>query len=284
MKIFGINEAFHYCKEFSSESGISEDSILDFTFNHMSSQTLLREGTQYFKEYRACSLRNVERYLFLAASHYRRFLDLLYPSSSHWAYVTAYYGTFYSAYAILGMFGGGYYGKFCIGVKSSTIGKQELIKKKVGIQRGNEYTTYNGSHDRFWDIFYKSTATLKPVIPPHLVPALNPVNGIINWQTTNRNRVNYDTFEAFTLGEEFLRTYSKSQFPSCLSGVLGTQYGIFETMLELAFYFADQFNLKTDVYSLFRIPGNRKVQIRKLVYDLKRNELTRFTKKDLLIK
>jgi len=284
MKIFSINEAFHYCKEFSLESGISAASIKDFTGNRIINLYLLKEGTQYFKEYRSCSLRNVERYLFLAASHYRRFLDLLYPSSSHWAYVTAYYGTFYSAHAILGMFGGGYYGKYCIGVKSSTIGKQELIKKTVGSKPGNEYTTYRGSHEIFWDIFYKSTATLKPAIPPHLVPALNPVNGTINWQTVNRNAVNYDTYDAFTLGEEFLRTYSKSQFPSCLSGILGTQYGIFEAMLELAFSFADQFNINTDVFSMFRTPGKRNVQIRKLVYGLKRNELTTFTKKELLIK
>ena len=95
MNLFLISEANHFCSQFSGTSGISENSLSEFyRLNLENRVSLLNEGTPLFNEYRDCSLRDVERNLFFSVSNYRRSLDLMVPSSSHWAHITSYYAIY----------------------------------------------------------------------------------------------------------------------------------------------------------------------------------------------
>src|SRR5205809_7246035 len=105
MHVFGIAEAQHFCSSFTTRTGASQGS-LEVLVRTLPRQTrTLTEGTPIFDDYRACLLRDVDRFLFLSASHYCRFHDLLISSAAPWSFVTAYYGTWFAAQAILGMFG-----------------------------------------------------------------------------------------------------------------------------------------------------------------------------------
>ena len=94
MRLFGMLEANYYVSSFNSLTGNAEKSINDFQKNDLGARNLIiKECTPTFQQYRDCSLRDVERSLFFAVSHYRRSLDLMIPSSSPWLYVTLYVTT-----------------------------------------------------------------------------------------------------------------------------------------------------------------------------------------------
>lgn len=106
MQIFTLHEAADYCGSFHGLAGDPANSIDAFHQNHVGNrQRAMREGTALFAGFRDCSLRDVERSLFFAASMYRRSLDMMLASSASWAHVTLYYGAWYASRAILGMFG-----------------------------------------------------------------------------------------------------------------------------------------------------------------------------------
>ena len=170
MRLFGTNDARYYCESFTICTGDSEGSIDSFVRNRLVGRgTTITEGTGVFEEYRSCSLRNAERSLFLAMSHYRRCLDHMLPSGSSWAYVTIYYGCWHAAHALLGMLGCTISTKFVIDVIRSTPGIQAFSIRRIGSTPGGEPTTYNGSHEKFWDLFYRAFIPLRPIVPPHLV-------------------------------------------------------------------------------------------------------------------
>ena len=125
MRAFNQPGAAHYCSSYANISGDSEGSLEAFRDKHFpKSVGTIKEGTPDFDAFRACSLRDVERDLFLAASHYRRLLDNLVPSASHWALVTAYYGSWYSSRAILGLFGCSIFKDGIVDVSRSSPGSQ----------------------------------------------------------------------------------------------------------------------------------------------------------------
>ena len=158
MRIFGTTEAQHFVSAFGWSTGPSEGDINDFRANGIGARTRrIREGTPLFQEYRDCSLRNVERYLFLAASHYRRALDLMVVSSSPWAHVTLYYGHWNAAHALLGMFGCTVFKrKWVMDVHRGTPGQQVLRYRQIGTGAGQQSTRGSGSHEIFWDLFYRA--------------------------------------------------------------------------------------------------------------------------------
>lgn len=107
MRIFGLSEAKYYCSSFTNSRGHALKSINEFQTTELGhGKRIIAEGSTQYQAYRDCSLRDVERCLFLAVSHYRRSLDLMLASSSHWAQVTLYYGNWFASRALLGMRGG----------------------------------------------------------------------------------------------------------------------------------------------------------------------------------
>ncbi len=284
MQLFGFLEAQHYCSSFSPEIGEAERSLIEFKRIQLNAIHSIKEGTPLFQQYRACALRDTERSLFLSISHYRRCLDLLIPSSSPWAHVTMYYGCWFAAKALLGMFGATIFDKVVIDVEKSSPSTQELCIRKIGNRTGEERTTYTGSHRQFWDLFYRTVSPLRLLVSPTLSFALLPISSNPTWQIERRNQVNYDTFQAINDICVFKSHFSSGSFPSTLPGFLRTQYTILENLLEIAFYFAGQLPLKTDALSSLSIPGARCDVLKNLIYSPKTPRLVLKTKKTLLTK
>ena len=227
-------------------SGIAERSPEEFRQTHLQQNRSITEGTNLFDEYRACALRDTERSLFLAASHYRRALDLMIPSSSHWAQVTLYYGAFFAARALLGMFGCGVFRSHVIDVTKSKPGTQQLTVKRIGQSQGRYYVTEKGSHKRFWEIFYRTVHPVSRLVDIKYAPALAPVSSNDTWLIEQRNGVNYSSTDSLRITQSFERSFSEVRFPDSLPGILQTQYKVSEGILASSCSFARRFGLATD--------------------------------------
>lgn len=260
MNLFGIAEAQYYCNSFARTTGVSSGSLRQHVTVSLPGVTSLREGTPAFNVYRDCALRDVDRLLFLGVSHYRRALDLMIASSAPWAYVTLYYGSYYVASALLGLFGGFIKGRTIIDVAVNAPGKQELRISR------NATPAKLGSHQAFWDVFYASIPPLHPWVDPALAFALQPIAGSATWQIDNRNLINYDTYESCQLIGQFQVAFRGSTFPTSLPGVLNTQFRVFDGLLQITCALVRQFNFRTDGLSGFLPAGRRSRKIRTLVF------------------
>lgn len=283
MKIFSESEAKYYCSKYAGSSGDAEKSISEFITMYLKSHKgVVAEGTSLFQEFCDCSLRAVERWIFFAASHYRRSLDLMISSSSPWAHITLYYGSWYASRALLGMFGCQIFSPYLVvDVHKGTPGNLELRVRKIGKNLGQMSTTYRGTHRIYWDLFYRAALPLKTIIKPHLATVLSPISGDPVWQIQNRNEINYNSYISIQMARNFEQSFTKSSFPACLPGAMGTQYRILESLLELVFTYADDFHLGTDALKNFSSTSLRK-KIRSLVYNVKAPSLVRRSKKSMV--
>lgn len=260
MNIFGVPEAKHYCSSFQQTAGNSNGSLGNYVTGALKGVASLKEGTLEFNSYRDCVLREVERCLFLAISNYRRALDLMMPGASSWAHVTLYYSSYFAARALIGMFGGWIGNRMIIEVAASQPGNQELIiNRKV-------QSTYSGSHERFWDLFYGATASLVPWVDPKIRVAITPVSSTVTWQSENRNEVNYDSFSAFQLASSFQANFDAATFPASLPGHLSTQFSISEGLLLITSKFVREFGLTTDALDALVPAGPRRAKLERLVF------------------
>lgn len=267
MRTFSIAGASHYCVSFEPRSGVAEQSLEDFKQSRLRERRLIAEGTELFNEYRACALRDAERSLFLSASHYRRGLDLMIPSSSHWAQVTLYYGAWFAARALLGMFGCEVLSNHVIHVNRSSPGNQELYVQRIGAGKNHYYVTQKGSHKRFWEIFYGTVSSIKRFVDNEFTPALSPVSSSSVWLIEQRNKVNYNTVESINSSRSLSMAFSEDTFPSCLPGELHTQYRICEGILGASCSFAMKFGLATDALDILGPSTPFRERILGLVYD-----------------
>jgi hypothetical protein len=282
MQIFTTTEAKHFCSLFKNNTGASERSIKEYFYlNIRDSHSVLRENTQIFNEYRDCVLREIERNLFFTFSNYRRTLDLMIGSSSHWSFVTIYYACFYCARALLGIIGCYIFDKYVIDVRNGSFGHQELRIKKIGRRAHQEFTTYNGSHRIFWDLFYRAIIPLIPMVTPQQSISLNPINSDPVWLIERRNQINYDTWYALSLTKDFLNNFNKQNFPNSLPGNLQTEYGVLVSLIDTTVTFAKQFNISSKaIYNLNNINDLEK-NIKTLIYKQKTPALVRKMKKFL---
>ena len=278
MRLFSLAEASHFCSNYTQEVGDSEYKISDFYARHLAHVTTMAEQSRRFSEYRACLLREIERNLFLSIGQYRRSLDLMLSSSSHWAFVTIYYGSWYAAQAILGLYGGRVFKKDVIDVGVGTPGNQRLDRRRIGNGVGEEPTLTTGSHRNFWKIYYNSVTSLVPTIPVELTMAVSPVSANEFWQIEARNEINYETFSAIDLNNDFQAAFSATSFPASLPGPLSTQYQVAEAMIEYAFGVASSLHVATDALALYGTSG-LKSKIRQHIYSAKAPALVRRSRK-----
>jgi hypothetical protein len=282
-RIFSEPEAHHFCSTFSSSTGASQDSIDTFQQQVLGQQrTTISEGSATFNEFRDCALRETERLLFLSVSHYRRSLDLMIASASPWLHVTLYYGSWFTARALLSMFGCTVLQKVVIDVDKSNPGNQELLIRRIGNGTGQISTTYYGSHQKFWYFFYEAVKPLRGIVGARLSPSLIPIQNDPTWFIKMRNRVNYTTTDSMSTVTGFINNFSSNSFPQCLSGPLATQYGVFELLLELTFSFAKNFNIHTDALANLPTYNNLSDTIQALIYNKKVPGLVRKTIKPIL--
>lgn len=276
MAVFSMAEAKHYVSQYRSMRGQSQGSFRAFG-GGLQRGVVYTEGTRSFDELRCYALREVDRLLFLAASNYRRSFDLMMPSASAWAHVTMYYGAFFAAKALLGMFGNWKVGKNrIIDVRLSAPGSQELAVAAFA-------TTYHGSHESFWDFFYASVSPLAPLIDPSMRFAITPVAGSVKWQSDNRNDVNYDVHIAVRGMSQFQASFDGRSIPGSLPGTLSTQYRVTEGLLQLAVGFARQLGVRTDALNGLSPKGRRSTKIRKLIFAADPPSVSRSIKRSRVI-
>ena len=200
-------------------------------------------------------------------------------SASPWAHVTLYYGSFFAARALLGMFGAVIFkGKVVVDVVRGTPGHQELRVRRIGNSPGQENSTYAGSHERFWDLFYNAVSSLRPFTDVRHAAALSPVGGDPVWQIAKRNEVNYDSAAGLSLARLFITTFSANPFRAALPGVLGTQFRIVEALLMVTNDFAHSLGLHTDALDALGAVGSLHDKVRELVFDKRAPGLGRQTR------
>ena len=272
MRIFDESEAQYYCSGYSASMGKAQSSVRTFCRQELVGVNTLTEGSREFNDFRDCSLRSVERHLFLAASQYKFSHELMLAGAISWAYVSVYYGSFYSARALLSMFGGWVDGnEVIIEVEKGNIKQQELKIHHLSKKNKNltAFTTYSGPHQIFWDLFYKSMITLHPWIQePELLVGITPVSSNHAWQIYNRNEINYDSCKALDLAKDFMAVFQPHQFPDTLPGLLNTQFKISEAIMTLAFRYAKVFNINTDALSILLPAVQRGHVIDKFIFQV----------------
>ena len=279
MRPFTLTGAGHFCQAFTPASGVAERSLEEFRQQRLAGTRSIREGRQLFVEYRACALRDTERSLFLSASHYRRGLDLMVLSSSHWAQVTLYYGTWFAARALLGLFGCVVFTDSVIHVSRSAPGQQRLQIQRLGSAQGRYYVSQKGSHRQFWEIFYKTMPQIRNFVDPAYSPLLAPIGGRDVWMIEERNKINYNTNEMTNLQRSFGASFSANGFPNTLPGALNTQYKVCEGILATSCSFARQFGLATDALDILGPYQPFNDRVRNLIYDPQLPSLVSQTKK-----
>ncbi len=269
MGMLDFYQARYFVKGYKSRTGATRRSFRKWA-DELSIHQAFLEGTPNFDLYREMALCEVERLLFLAASNYRRSFDLQIASASSWAYVTLYYGAFYSAKAILGSFGTWKLRKaYILDVADGVPGSQRFVVQ-------SKTFTYNGPHQSFWEYFYSVIPSLSPWIDPSLRFSITPVSGNPAWQIDTRNDLNYDTFEAFNLISTYQHNYRSSRFIVTLPNVLNTQFKIMEGLLMLASKFARELGISTNELDIILADGNKRTKYNKLILDVKRPKIERF--------
>lgn len=262
MRLFDPPQARHFCSPAEIVSGrVGRQSLHDFYSSLSKGVTLMDEGGKNYEIHQVNVLDFVERWLVYSVVHYRKSLEMLAPASAPWAHVTLYYSSFFAANAILGMFGGWIAqlrtGPRLVDVEQKVEGAQVLrVHRKL-----TSPNLLKGSHKVFWDLFYSGAAQIAPWVPSSLSGALEPVNGDVAWQTSERNGVNYDMFVAWNASVQFHQTFRAAKLSS-LTGPLRQQFETTEKLVKLGLYFAADFGVSNKALDGVGKPGTR-LQIRR---------------------
>lgn len=226
------------------------------------------EGAPRFNEFRDLSLGEVERLLLLSASHYRRAHEGFGEVSAPWAYVTLYYGSFFVAKALMGIFGVWLTDRAkIITVARSYPGSQQFECRRYVSPTGA------GSHAQFWELYYNEMAVLVPYLTATERFAVQPPGADFDWQCDERNRVNYDSYEALELARQFGAMFTTAGFPGSLPGSLNTQYRFLETALLVCGQYARSVGLNTDAVDALCALPSRTERVKQLVLTQKPSPL-----------
>ena len=284
MRLFSVSEAKHYTSFLGGSVGDSERSLSEFHKKHVQANGIrvLSEGSAIFDEYRDCLLRNVERALFFSASNYRRALDLMTCSASPWSHVTMYYGSWHAAHALLGLFGCAIVNHRVVDVARGLPGNQALRIRGIGNRQGEEHTTCRGSHEKFWDFFYRAFGAARPVFPSRFWVAISPMLGDPLWQIAMRNDINYDLYSSTMLAQNFDQTFACGRFPACLPSVMNTQYRVLDLLLEMSFHYAREFGITTDGLDGVRGHSPLRAKVRQLIFNERASDLVSRTRKSIV--
>ncbi len=268
MRVFSVAGAQHYCHNFQAGAVPLNTSLDDFVQGPAGRLRAIAEGSAEFDGYRTLALRNAERDLFLAASHFRRSLDLMIQSSSHWAHVTLYYGAMFAARSLLGMFGCRVFANNIMEVDRSQPGSQRLVKRSTQGGSNIYALTRRGSHERFWEAFYNAARSIRRLTNAPSAAALTPISNDAGWLTKQRNRANYTAEESVGIAHAFGATFDINNIPHSLPGVINTQFRVCQGLLSVALDFTDQFGLSTDALDVYGNQNTFREKVIHFVYDI----------------
>ena len=229
---------------------------------------VLQEGTPQFDQVRTCLLRECDRTLFLSASCFARALESLRASSAYWTAVGLYYSCFFAATAILGMFGCWFKRqRTWIEAVAVTPGGQKLAV------RDKKYSKITGSHEAFWDGYYRTVQFLTNYVDPAIAMALVPVANDPAWLAKYRKEVNYEPETAFALMDDFRGAFDATAIPACFPGRFSTELQVAQAFISCARFLAEDLKLVTDAHGRL---GSRRDDICGLVTNTAAPELTAF--------
>lgn len=275
MAIMDPAEARHFCLGYSR--GRTPQQSFRGWAKSLPLNQRFTEGASRYDEMRDLCLGEVERLLLLSASHYRRAHDGLGEVSSAWAYVTLYYGSFFAAQALMGMFG------VWLTNRTRTLSVVRTLPGNQQFQsRAYSSPTGSGSHAQFWELYYAEMSALNAYLLPVDRFAVTAPSTDFDWQSTERNRVNYDSFEALDLAHQFALGFTSGGFPGSLPGVLNTQYQFLATVLKVAGHYAKDFGLNTDAVDHLCPLPTRSERFKQLVVTQKPRSLGSKAKKTLI--
>lgn len=217
------------------------------------------EGTLAFEELRAQAHREVERLLLLGANHYRRAHDLLNAISSPWAFVTLYYGSFFVASALLGSLGAWKLRD------NRVLEVSHAAPTSQRFQVSNAASSYRGSHQKFWEFYFRNVVSLVAGASAQERFALAPVSADVTWLISRRNDFNYDTYAAIDLAELHQSSFTSTNFPSSLPGALTTQFRFLESLLILTNRVVRSVGINSDALLSISAGGTRSQRVRDLV-------------------
>jgi hypothetical protein len=156
----------------------------------------------------------------------------------------------FAAQSVVGMFGCWVGGprqreKIVIDVKTQTPGAQEFQVRK------NYPSNEIGSHQFFWDAYYRAMSNVIIWTDPALTLAVSPIGNDPTWAIDHRNQINYRTANAFGLMSDYLAHFDVTQFPASLHSDVGTQFRLARIFLIFCAQKATEFGLTTDVHAPF---------------------------------
>jgi hypothetical protein len=265
VQLLDLIQAQHFCTPLGAAAQGLEQSLPAFHLG-LKKVTHLTEGTQNFTIHRANLLLSAERWLLFSVGHYRRALEMLVPVSAPWSQITLYYAAFFSANAILALFGA-WIGHTVDGIHVVDVEKGTPGQQLLRIVRGKNAKSPSGargSHKVFWDFFYDAIPTIKAWVPPKLANALSPVNNDYAWQITSRNSVNYDMFSAWDCSMRFYSSFKPAKLQT-LAGPLRLQFEATEDLIRLALHFAQELALSNSALANSGFKGDRIQVQRRLV-------------------
>lgn len=273
MALFNEDEARYF---FSiNPTSIANASFRDWG-NSLSAGARLSEGASEFDILRVQSHREVERLLLLGANHYRRTYDLLSAISAPWAFVTLYYGSYFVANALLGALGAWMLkNNLVLQASTTSPGSQrfDIFKRR---------SSYNGSHQRFWDFYFANATLLYANATAAERFALLPISADPMWLITNRNDFNYDTYSAIKLSELHKLSFVPRNGPSSLPGELNTQLRFVESLLVLTNRVVQSAGISSDAISALCTAATRSQRVRELVIRQRPPSMARSVPKKLI--
>lgn len=247
LQLASIVEAEHFCRPIPPGVPYKTSALKGFLSSLPKKNALYTEGNSDFEQIRAILLSDSERSLFLATSNFRRAHDLLLTGSASWCLVTLYYSAFHAAESILAMFGGFVDREVgTVEIANGTAHKQELMVYRQGKKRINVLTSARGTHEIFWDVFFKSVQGLRSFIDSRIADGLVPVLGDAKWLTETRNGVNYSPFSSISLCKEFAVAFDPKKFPESLPPKLSETHAAAFKLVRTALLFSNRLKLKTD--------------------------------------
>lgn len=252
--------AEYFCKGFNGQA-TQPPYIRDLYDSRLDKKRTFKESDPEYELYRDALLREADRSFFLAVSCFRRSLSLFTPSCLFWAHVSLYYSSWFAAQSILAIFGcwvRGPRGRSRIVIESDQTapGNQAFRVEK------NYQSFYPGTHQFFWDAYYRAMSSVAVWADPELQLAVTPVGGNRTWAIDRRNDVNYMTHHAFKIMADNI-PIDFPTFPACLKGDVITQFQLARALILFCAQRAVEFGLKTDAHSGF---STRADAIRDLIY------------------
>jgi len=262
MKLFGKTAAKHFCGAFDPRQ--PSVAIEELFVRSLAKRSVpFVESEPLFQSYRSNLLRNSDRNFFLGVSGFRRALDMFTPSAVAWANTSLYYAGFFAAQAILGMHGCWVPGP--IRRRRVVVGPVKESPGAQAIAVENAFpSSYTGSHQVFWDVYYKAMTPLATWAKPEHGSAVLPISNNPLWSIERRNKYNYRSFDSFLLMNRCRSGFQANRFPTTLEPDVAGQFDLTKALLLYCADSAQEHGLETDVHEGFKMRG---AAIRSLIFN-----------------